>query len=200
VRACSQPARSSAASPASICVRRCMVERDTGARRSGAAVNEMHMIYLGFGMSGRAHAALAPAPHSSPTHDHLTMMERSCGPLQMRARRRSSAASSRPGRKLAAATPARWGVRSRSHATARRTTLPLPRTLSCATQFDDTVLHKAAYKGHTATVCELVRLGADVNAKNKVRRVAMPSSRARPTTVCVLSPTAVWPDRAHARC
>ncbi len=36
-------------------------------------------------------------------------------------------------------------------------------------QEDWTALMWAAYKGHTATAAELVRLGADVNAKNNVR-------------------------------
>ncbi len=46
-------------------------------------------------------------------------------------------------------------------------------TFACVdrTQYDDTALLKAAYKGHTATVSELARLGADLNARSKVRRV-----------------------------
>jgi ankyrin repeat protein len=36
-------------------------------------------------------------------------------------------------------------------------------------QEGDTALMRAAWNGHTNTVAELVRLGADINARGKVR-------------------------------
>jgi hypothetical protein len=51
------------------------------------------------------------------------------------------------------------------------------------TQSYDTALHNAAWKGHTSTIGVLARLGADLNAKNKVR-----ASHIAHSTVCSVGP------------